>query len=1098
MYRRSFLWQFAMTPTLGLKHSVKARVTLITLLVLVVGLWVLAGYAASLLRRDVEQRASVAQNTAVVLLANQINEQITIRLQALDAVARSVTAEQQLDPVLLHAALQERSLLPTLFNGGVLVFDEDGAVLVGVPAQSERQTPRLVLTPADKTVLNQLTRAVVAPAMLGPLRPVPVVSLVAPLPTVGASPKRWLTGVIELRGNSFLDHLGALSTERGNRLMVVAAAQRVIVAATDAQRVMTRQSTPNADADVEAALANALGTRVVSADAGAAWLMSVAAIPAANWQMVGQLPLRDVFGPIEQMQQQLWLVAALLTLLTGSITWWLLQRQFKPLADASDALAQLSNAQSPANAKGDEIAVLMARINQLLAQIRARERELDVQTDELTQINQQLQAILQHVPQLVWLKDLRGRYITCNARFEAFFDLSVATVLGRSDEDFFPPEQAQLYHEDDQICLQSRTMMTTQRWLVSASSAHEVLLEVNKIALRDAQGQAQAILGIGQDITERWRLSQFEQLRSKVLELVVQDDAVPLLLQTLADGLRSLRADWSCALLLLQEGPSPARLRVMASAGLDNDFVRALDGLVVGDGICGCATAAVSGKRVVVSDIAKSETAKDYRERAQRAGLGACWSQPLFDVQRKVIGVFSVYQKAALAPEAGELELVVQLARLAEIALGRAHSGERLRASESSFRALTENTPEAVLVHRSGIIVYANPAAVCLFGANSLADMLGKSTNDLVAPEFQSQQTIRMRAIQRGDVLAAPVESRFVRLDGSAFDVEVQGTAIVFDGQPAIHVSIRDITQRSQTSRQLQLAASVFEHAIEGILITTASGNIVDVNAAFTRITRYERQDVLGKNPRLLQSGRHDALFYQAMWQALLHDGVWSGELSNRRKDGQVYTQLLHISAVRDAQGAVLHYVGLFADITARKDQEERLNHLAHFDALTGLPNRTLHADRLRQAMANVMRRHKKLGVAFVDLDGFKSVNDTYGHDAGDQVLITVANRMRQALREVDTLSRIGGDEFAAIIVDLDYESDCDPLLHRLLTAANEPVSFNGQQLQVSASVGVTFYPQHEDTSSDQLMRQADQAMYQAKHRGKNQLQVSGFSDLPE
>jgi len=234
------------------------------------------------------------------------------------------------------------------------------------------------------------------------------------------------------------------------------------------------------------------------------------------------------------------------------------------------------------------------------------------------------------------------------------------------------------------------------------------------------------------------------------------------------------------------------------------------------------------------------------------------------------------------------------------------------------------------------------------------------------------------------------------------------------------------------------------------------------------------------------------------MWGDLLRDGVWSGELSNRRKDGQVYTQMLHVSAVRDKQGAVLHYVGLFADITARKDQEERLNYLAHFDSLTGLPNRALHADRLRQAMANVMRRQKKLGVAFVDLDGFKTVNDESGHDAGDQVLITVANRMRQALREVDTLSRIGGDAFAAIIVDLDYESDCDPLLHRLLIAANEPVLFNGQQLQVSASVGVTFYPQHEDTSPDQLMRQADQAMYQAKRKGKNRMQVSGFADLPE
>lgn len=1087
-----------MLPAVGLHYSVKTRVTLITLLVFVAGLWLLAWYASFLLERDVTQRAGVAQNTAVVMLANQLNDQVTLRLQALDVVAKSITAEQQMSADALQSTLQERPLLLSLFNGGALVFEETGAVLASVPQQPERLAQRITLTASDKTTLNQLTHAFVAPPMLGPLRQVPLVTWVAPLPAVGGMPKRWLAGVIELRGNSFLDHLDALSADDGNRFMVGSGAQRIIVAASDTQRVMTRSPTPGIHADVDAVLAGALGTHIVMDGRGEQLMLSVAAMPAAQWHVSGQLPVRAVVGSIKQVQQQLWLAVALLSLLSGGLMGWVLQRQFKPLREASATLAQMSSAQPPANAKTDEVGGLMARINALLAQVRARELELDAQSDELSQINQQLQAILQHVPQLVWLKDLQGRYITCNARFETFFDLPVATVQGRCDDDFFPAALAEQYRQDDQRCLQSNGMDTVQRWLQPKTSAHAVLLEVNKIALRDAQGRLQAILGIGQDITERWQQSQFAQLRSKVLELVAQDGALPQLLQTLADGLRGLRADWSCALMLLQDAPTPARLRVMASAGLDDEFIHGLDGLVVGEGICGCATAAVTGKRVVVRDIAKSATAKDYRERANKAGLGACWSQPLFDLQRKVVGVFSVYQKAAQQPDAQELDMLVQLARLAEIALERAHSGERLRASESSFRALTENTTEAVLVHRQGTIVYANPAAVRLFGANSLAELLRKSTSELIAPEYLAQQNARMRAIQRGEVLDAMVESRFLRLDGSTVDVEVQGTAIVFDGQPAIHVSIRDTTHRAETHRKLQLAASVFEHAIEGILITTASGNIVDVNASFTRITHYQRQDVLGKNPRLLQSGRHDAAFYQAMWNSLLTDGFWSGEVTNRRYDGQVYTQMLHISAVRGAQGEVLHYVGLFSDITTRKDQEERLNYLAHFDALTGLPNRSLHADRLRQAMANVMRRHKKLGVAFVDLDGFKAVNDTYGHDAGDQVLITVAKRMRQALREVDTLSRIGGDEFAAIIVDIDYERDCDVLLQRLLAAANEPVHFNGQVLQVSASVGVTFYPQQEDTTPDQLMHQADQAMYKAKHQGKNQLQLSGFADLPE
>jgi len=1084
-----------MEPALGLRYSVKTRVTLITLLVFVLAIWTLAWYASTLLRHDTEQQAGAQQSTAVRLLARQINDQITTRLQALDALAQVTSAEPSASGV-LPSSWQDRALLRGLFSGGLLVFDEGGAVVASAPLRPERLAQRINLTADDKTMLGQLTRATVARPMLGSLQQVPTLMLVAPLPVSGASPKRWLAGVIELRGESFLDRLGASLPEQGNQFLLLAPAYRMIVSATDPQRVMTHSPAAGGDTSLDALLAGPDGTRTVTPATGQPLLTSVAAIPAANWRLAAQLPLRAMFRPIERLQQQLWLVAGLLTLLTGVLLWWALQRQFKPLGDAADAIAALSQLPSSANAPGDEVAILLDRIHRLLDQVRARERELDVQTDELTQINQQLQAILQHVPQLVWLKDLQGRYMTCNARFEAFFGLPGATVQGRCDDDFLAPEQAELFRQDDQACLQSAAMTTTQRWLKSAESAHTVLLEVNKIALRDAQGRVQAILGIGQDVTKRWRLSQFEQLRSKLLELIALDGALPLLLQTLADGLRGLQPDWSCALLLVQDAPQPRRLRVMASAGLDDAFVRVLDGQVVAQDAGGCISAAFTGKRVVVSDMTSGSLTQDYREQAQQAGVRACWSEPLFDAQRKVIGVFSVYQKVAREPETAELDLLTQLARLAQIALERARSGERLRASELSFRALTENTPEAVLVHRRGTIVYANPAAVHLFGAQTLEALLRKTTSQLVAPEFLPQQSERMQSIEHGQVLEAPIESRFLRLDGSAFDVEVLGTAIVFDGQSAIHVTIRDITQRAETQRKLQLAASVFEKAIEGILITTASGNIVDVNASFTRITGYSRQDVLGQNPRLLQSGRNDQAFYRAMWQTLLREGTWSGEMRNRRKDGQTYTQSLNISAVRNAQGEVLQYVGLFSDITARKDQEERLNYLAHFDALTGLPNRTLHADRLQQAMANVMRRHKKLGVAFVDLDGFKTVNDRYGHDAGDQVLVTVAKRMRQALREVDTLSRIGGDEFAAIIVDLDHQSDCDPLLNRLLSAANEPVPYHGQMLHVSASVGVTFYPQHHDLSPDQLLSQADQAMYQAKHKGKNQFRVSGFGEL--
>ncbi|MDP3191633.1 bifunctional diguanylate cyclase/phosphodiesterase [Rhodoferax sp.] len=285
---------------------------------------------------------------------------------------------------------------------------------------------------------------------------------------------------------------------------------------------------------------------------------------------------------------------------------------------------------------------------------------------------------------------------------------------------------------------------------------------------------------------------------------------------------------------------------------------------------------------------------------------------------------------------------------------------------------------------------------------------------------------------------------------------------------------------------QFQLAEVVFEHAREGIVIANADGTILNVNEAFTRITGFSRDDAIGQNPRILKSGRHTSDFYEEMWEALMEQGNWSGEIWNRRKDGEVYAELLSISAIRDEQGVTQQYVAMFSDITAIKAHQSQLEHMAHFDALTNLPNRFLLADRLHQAMAQVQRRQQHLVLVYLDLDGFKAINDQYGHETGDQVLIVLAKRFMEALCEGDTLARISGDEFVAVLADLEDTSASLPLLNRLQAAAELPVELSELSLSLSASLGVTFYPQAQDIDGDQLLRQADQAMYQAKVAGKN------------
>jgi diguanylate cyclase (GGDEF)-like protein/PAS domain S-box-containing protein len=284
---------------------------------------------------------------------------------------------------------------------------------------------------------------------------------------------------------------------------------------------------------------------------------------------------------------------------------------------------------------------------------------------------------------------------------------------------------------------------------------------------------------------------------------------------------------------------------------------------------------------------------------------------------------------------------------------------------------------------------------------------------------------------------------------------------------------------------KLQLAASVFTHAREGIMITDARGSIVDVNETFTRITGFSREEAVGQNPRMLNSGRQSTEYYAAMWRALLESGQWSGEVWNRRKDGEVYAEMQTVSAVRDSAGQTQNYVALFSDITPMKEHQRQLEHIAHYDALTHLPNRVLLADRLQQAILQSQRRRRSLAVVFLDLDGFKAVNDRHGHATGDSLLITLAQRMKGALREGDTLARMGGDEFVAILVDLEQTQDCDPVLDRLLLAASAPFEAGATVLQVSASMGVTVYPQ-DGSDADLLMRHADQAMYAAKQAGRN------------
>ncbi|MBA6355872.1 MULTISPECIES: bifunctional diguanylate cyclase/phosphodiesterase [unclassified Colwellia] len=291
--------------------------------------------------------------------------------------------------------------------------------------------------------------------------------------------------------------------------------------------------------------------------------------------------------------------------------------------------------------------------------------------------------------------------------------------------------------------------------------------------------------------------------------------------------------------------------------------------------------------------------------------------------------------------------------------------------------------------------------------------------------------------------------------------------------------------EKEHLLQKIKRAASVFTHTQESIMITDATATITEVNDTFSRITGYDSKDVLGENSRILQSGRESPEFFSEMWDTLQTQGHWRGEISNRRKNGQIFPAMLSISAVKNADGLTQHYVSLSTDISSIKAYQGQLERITHYDLLTNLPNRVLVADRITQAMVQCQRGSQSLAVAFMDLDGFKDVNDKYGHNMGDELLIAVSQQMQAALRQDDTLARIGGDEFIAVMINLEKPEDSVPILECLLKAAANPVTVGDVIMQVSVSIGVAFYPQ-DGVEADPLIRRADQAMYVAKQEGKN------------
>jgi diguanylate cyclase (GGDEF)-like protein/PAS domain S-box-containing protein len=333
------------------------------------------------------------------------------------------------------------------------------------------------------------------------------------------------------------------------------------------------------------------------------------------------------------------------------------------------------------------------------------------------------------------------------------------------------------------------------------------------------------------------------------------------------------------------------------------------------------------------------------------------------------------------------------------------------------------------------------------------------------------------------------ISERWATLQGiirlASWGVAAAVAIIIFALFASLTRAARAFYEREQAYVEIQLASNIMANAQEGILVTDRQGRIESVNRSFTDISGYSEQDVLGKSPRLLQSGRHDADFYARMWNAINRQGYWHGEVWNRHKNGNAYPEWLTITAIKDAKNAVTHYVGVFLDISHFKHKESHLESLAYRDALTALPNRLLVLDRLQQYIASAKRKDLKVALLFLDLDGFKAVNDGFGHNVGDALLQEAAKRFQTCIREEDTLGRLGGDEFIVLLKNIGSREEASTIAQRLIDSVNNhAMDIDTCSCKVGVSIGISLFPDH-GTDSARLMKHADTAMYASKSGGK-------------
>lgn len=656
-----------------------------------------------------------------------------------------------------------------------------------------------------------------------------------------------------------------------------------------------------------------------------------------------------------------------------------------------------------------------------------------------------LRSLIETLPDLVWLKDPDGAYLVCNRRVQRLYGVPEAEIIGKTDFDLVSREQAEFFCRQDRLAMESETPLVYDEWVTYADDGRQELLETIKTPMYDSDGSLIGVLGIGRDVTDRQRTeTELREFKERLTEVQRLSSSGNWEMDLVADKLW-----WSDEVYRIFEvDPS--------------EFVPSFETFM-------------------------SLVHPEDREAVATAYQASLKRRESYDQVHRVLlanGRIKFIREHCNTVVAEDGTPLRSLGMIQDIT-NQVEAQQALALSEQRHQTMLDNAPAVVyLKDLDGRYLMVNKRYERLLNVDQ-QDVIGRQDTEL----FPIEQALVLQANDkqvRESGAALQVEEQVHQDDGIHTYLSIKFPVRDVQGEIYAVCGIStDITENKQAEERLRQSAAVFENISEGMLITDLDARILDVNKSFCEISGYSREEVLGANPRMWRSDRHDTDFYRAMWHSIIHEGHWRGEIWNRRKNGNVYPAQLIINAISDDQNNATHYVALFSDITHLKQSEEQLERLAHHDPLTELPNRLLFHARLSHALDQCTRSSRQLSLLFIDLDRFKDINDSFGHVVGDELLRQVAKRLTESLRREDTVARIGGDEFIVLLENCGQPSQVAAAAEKILTSFEAPFKLLGREAFISPSIGISVYPR-DGRDCGSLMRNADTAMYRAKEAGRN------------